>query len=72
LLITIATIWVRRQDLTGAVPAPQQAAPQPAAPQPATVQPATVQQQQARAALAAQPVPAGSASRAKLFSKIVI
>jgi hypothetical protein len=43
LLIAIATIRVRRQDLTGAVPAPQQTAPQPA----------TVQQHQDRAALAA-------------------
>jgi EmrB/QacA subfamily drug resistance transporter len=53
LLIAIATIRVRRQELTGAVPAPQEAALQPAAPQPATVQPATVQQHEDRAALAA-------------------
>ena len=32
LLIAIATIRVRRQDLAGAAPAPQEAAPQPAAP----------------------------------------
>jgi EmrB/QacA subfamily drug resistance transporter len=43
LLIAIATIRVRRQDLSGAVPAPQEAAPQPA----------TVQQHEDRAALAA-------------------
>ena len=30
LLIAIATIRVRRQELSGAVPAPQEAAPQPA------------------------------------------
>src|SRR5207248_9844811 len=43
LLIAVATIRVRRQELTGAVPAPQEAAPQ------AT----TVQQHEDRAALAA-------------------
>ena len=43
LLVAIATIRVRRQDLTGAVPAPQEAAPQAA----------TVQQREDRAALAA-------------------
>jgi EmrB/QacA subfamily drug resistance transporter len=43
LLIAIATIRVRRQELTGAVPAPHEAAPQPA----------TVQQHEDRAALAA-------------------
>ena len=43
LLIAIATIRVRRQDLTGAVPEPQEAAPQPA----------TAQQPEDRAALAA-------------------
>ena len=43
LLVAIATIRVRRQDLTGAVPAPQEAAPQAA----------TVQQHEDRAALAA-------------------
>ncbi len=37
-LIAIATIRVRRQELTGAVPEPQEAAPQPAASQPGTVQ----------------------------------
>jgi hypothetical protein len=42
-LIAIATLRVRRQDLSGAVPAPQEAASQPA----------TVQQQEDRAALAA-------------------
>jgi EmrB/QacA subfamily drug resistance transporter len=41
LLIAIVTIRVRRQDLAGAAPEPQQAAPQPATPQPATPQPAT-------------------------------
>jgi EmrB/QacA subfamily drug resistance transporter len=58
LLIAIATIRVRRQDLAGAVPAPQEAAPQPAAqqpavPSPAAPQPATEEQQEDRAALAA-------------------
>jgi len=43
LLIAVATIRVRRQELTGAVPEPQEAAPQPA----------TVQQHEDRAALAA-------------------
>jgi hypothetical protein len=43
LLIAIATIRVRRQELSGAVPAPQEAVPQPAAPQPATPQPASPQ-----------------------------
>jgi EmrB/QacA subfamily drug resistance transporter len=43
LLIAIATIRVRRQDLAGAVPATQEAAPQPT----------TVQQHEDRAALAA-------------------
>jgi MFS family permease len=38
LLIAIATIRVRRQELAGAAPAPQEPAPQPAAPQPETVQ----------------------------------
>jgi hypothetical protein len=55
LLIAIATIRVRRQDLAGAAPAPQQAAPQPVAPAPATLPPATlppaaVQQNEDRAA----------------------
>jgi EmrB/QacA subfamily drug resistance transporter len=43
LLIAVATIRVRRQELSGAVPAPQEAAPQPA----------TVQQHEDLAALAA-------------------
>jgi EmrB/QacA subfamily drug resistance transporter len=43
LLLAAATIRVRRQELTGAVPAPPEAAPQPA----------TVPQQEERAALAA-------------------
>jgi EmrB/QacA subfamily drug resistance transporter len=38
LLIAIATIRVRRQDLAGAAPEPQEAAAQPAAAQPGTVQ----------------------------------
>ncbi|HEY6478473.1 MAG TPA: hypothetical protein VIZ00_00495, partial [Streptosporangiaceae bacterium] len=69
LVIAIATIRVRRQDLAGAAPAPQEAAPPPAAPPPATLppatlppatlppatlpQPAAVQQNEDRAALAA-------------------
>ena len=58
LLIAIATIRVRRQELAGAAPEPQQAAPQPAAPQPAAVQPAApqpgiVQRHEDRAVLAA-------------------
>ncbi len=48
LLIAIATIRVRRQELSGAAPAPQEAPPQPAAPQPGTEQP-----HEDRAALAA-------------------
>ena len=48
LVIAIATIRVRRQELAGAVPAPQEPAPQPAAPQPAAEQ-----RHEARAALAA-------------------
>ena len=48
LLIAIATIRIRRQELAGAVPAPQETAPPPAAPQPATEQ-----RQEDRAALAA-------------------
>jgi EmrB/QacA subfamily drug resistance transporter len=52
LLIAIATIRVRRQELAGAGPAPQQAAPQPATPQPAVPQPESVQPED-RAALAA-------------------
>jgi EmrB/QacA subfamily drug resistance transporter len=63
LLIAIGTLRVRRQDLSGAAPAPQEAPPQPAAQQPAAPQPAapqpvarqleTEQQQEDRAALAA-------------------
>jgi EmrB/QacA subfamily drug resistance transporter len=64
LVIAIATIRVRRQDLAGASPAPQEAAPPPAAAPPATLppatlppatlpQPAAVQQNEDRAALAA-------------------
>jgi EmrB/QacA subfamily drug resistance transporter len=53
LLIAIATIRVRRQDLTGAMPEPQAAAPQPAAARPAAPQPETVRQTEERAALAA-------------------
>jgi MFS family permease len=53
LLIAIATIRVRRQELSGAVPAPQEAAPQSAAPQPAAPQPGTEQRHKERAALAA-------------------
>ena len=53
LLIAIATIRVRRQDLAGAVPEPQQVAAQPAAAQPAAAQPGTVQQPEDRAILAA-------------------
>ena len=39
LLIAIVTIRVRRQELAGNAPEPQEAAPQPAAPQPGAVQP---------------------------------
>ena len=53
MLIAIATIRVRRQDLSGTVPAPQQAAPQPAAPQPPAPHPGTEQQYEDRTALAA-------------------
>ena len=58
LLIAIATIRVRRQELSGTAPEPQQAASQPVAPQPAAPQPAppqlgTVKVHEARAALAA-------------------
>ena len=52
LLIAIATIRVSRQELAGAVPAPQEAASQPAAPQPPAPQPGTAQPEN-RAALAA-------------------
>jgi hypothetical protein len=47
LLVTIATIRVRRQELTGTVPEPQEAAPQPAP------QPGTAQRPEDRTALAA-------------------
>jgi EmrB/QacA subfamily drug resistance transporter len=53
LLIAIATIRVRRQELAGAAPEPQQAAPQPAAAQPAAPQPPAVQRHEDRAVLAA-------------------
>ena len=58
MLIAIATIRVRRQELAGAAPEPQQAAPQPAASQHAAVQPAApqpgiVQRHEDRAVLAA-------------------
>ena len=58
LLIAIVTIRVRRQDLAGAAPEPEEAAPQPAASestasQPGTVQPGAVQREEDRAALAA-------------------
>jgi hypothetical protein len=53
LLIAIATIRVRRQELAGAAPAPQPAASQPAAPQRAAPQLRTVQRHEDRAALAA-------------------
>ena len=48
LVIAIVTIRVRRQELAGAAPEPQEAAPQPAAPQPGSVQ-----RHEDRAALAA-------------------
>jgi EmrB/QacA subfamily drug resistance transporter len=63
LLIAVATIRVRRDELSGAVPAahetasqpaaPQPAAPEPAAPEPAAPQPGTVQRYENQAALAA-------------------
>jgi predicted MFS family arabinose efflux permease len=63
LLIAIATIRVRREDLAGAGPGPQEPAAQPAVPQPAVPQPTvpqpaalqlgTVQQREDRAAFAA-------------------
>ena len=63
LLIAIATIRVRRQDLSGAGPAPQEGAPQPraagpaepdlGAARPAAPPPGTVQRLEDRAALAA-------------------
>jgi hypothetical protein len=62
-LIAIATIRVRREELSGAAPAPQEAAPQPTAQQPTAKQPTapqlavpqtgTVQLHEDRAALAA-------------------
>jgi EmrB/QacA subfamily drug resistance transporter len=52
LIIAVATIRIRRQELSGAVPAPQ-AEPQPAEPQPAERQPGTEQRTEDRAALAA-------------------
>ena len=51
-LIAIATIRVRRQDLSGAASEPQEAAPQPAAPQPGTEQ---RQEDQVALAAAARP-----------------
>jgi hypothetical protein len=59
LLIAIVTIRIRRQELSGAGPDPQEpAAPQPAAPQPAAAQSAApqagaVQRHEERVALAA-------------------
>ena len=53
LLIAIATIRVRRQDLSGAAPAPQEAAPQPAAQQPPAQQPGTEERYEDRTAVAA-------------------
>jgi len=53
LLIAIVTIRVRRQELAGAGPDPQEAAPQPAESQPVAPQPGTVQRHEDRAALAA-------------------
>jgi EmrB/QacA subfamily drug resistance transporter len=52
-VIAIATIRVRRQDLSGAAPAPQQAATQPAATQPAAQLPGAEQRHEDQAALAA-------------------
>ncbi len=54
-LIAIATIRVRRQELSGAAPAPQEAAQQPAAQQPAAPQP-TAPQPGAPQPEASQPV----------------
>jgi predicted MFS family arabinose efflux permease len=58
LLIAIATIRVRRQELAGAAPEPQEAAPQPAAEEPAAQQteaqqPGTEERQEDRTAVAA-------------------
>jgi hypothetical protein len=52
-LIAIATIRIRRQDLSGDVPAPPEPAPQSETVQPETVQPETVQPHEERVALAA-------------------
>jgi EmrB/QacA subfamily drug resistance transporter len=60
LLIAIGTIRVRRQDLAGAAPAPQEAAPQEGTPEPAAQQPAApqpvAQQPVAQQPVAQQPV----------------
>jgi EmrB/QacA subfamily drug resistance transporter len=53
-LIAIATIRVRREELSGAAPAPQEAAPQPVAQQPTAQQP-TAQQPTAQQPTAQQP-----------------
>jgi hypothetical protein len=53
LLIAIATIRVRRQELAGAAPEPQEAAPQPAAQQPPAQQPGT--EERTAVAAAARP-----------------
>jgi hypothetical protein len=53
LLIGIVTIRVRRQDLAGAVPEPEEAGPQPAAPQPTAQQQGIKQKHEDQAALAA-------------------
>jgi EmrB/QacA subfamily drug resistance transporter len=53
MLIAIATIRVRRQELAGTAPEPQQAAPQHAAGQSAAPQPGIVQRHEDRAVLAA-------------------
>lgn len=52
LLIAIVTIRVRRQDLAGATPEPQQVVPQPTVPRPAVSPPSAVQRDEDRAALA--------------------
>jgi MFS family permease len=43
LLVALATIRVSRRELSGAMPAPQEAAPQPGTVQPGTAQPGTAQ-----------------------------
>jgi len=53
LLIAIAAIGVRHQELSGAAPEPQQAASQPAALRPAAPQLGTVQVHESRDAIAA-------------------